>query len=174
MKFNEDSVELTQEEAQEAIFDNEVQSDYDEPERWSRTAYVIVKLNNRFFEITYEQGLTEMQENEFLDGPTYPEVYPTDIVEVNSVHKYLATKPTKSSVLSQAKTVLDTDKLNELVKTLDFDDLDGTLALIKESQEKLKNFILTSKLTKYNNVVTLYLKELNELFAELKELKNNE
>lgn len=172
MKFNKDGVILTADEARDAVDEYEYQTTYDEPGRWSRTAHVIVKMNGRFFGITYDQGLTEMQEDYFEDEDTYPEVFPYDEVEIKTVRKFSTSKPKKIQVLEQAKIVIDEAKLKTFVDTLDFEDLDGTLKLIKESQDKLKEFMFTGKLTKYNTVVTLYINELNELFAELKVLKN--
>lgn len=47
----------------------EVDSIKQEPGRWSRLVETIVKIENRFFSIKWDQGLTEMQEDEFYYQP---------------------------------------------------------------------------------------------------------
>jgi len=37
--------------------------------RWTKMMYTVVQLCGRFFEIVWQQGLTEYQENEYLDQP---------------------------------------------------------------------------------------------------------
>lgn len=49
-----------------------------ENRRWSRWVDVVVKLEDRYFMVGYDEGLTEMQENEYDD---------TSIVEVMPVEK---------------------------------------------------------------------------------------
>lgn len=44
----------------------EVDCEYGDNRRWSRSVTSIVKINDRFFCIKWENGLTENQENEFL------------------------------------------------------------------------------------------------------------
>ena len=36
-----------------------------EDRRWSRTDIIVFKVNDRYFELEYEHGLTECQENEY-------------------------------------------------------------------------------------------------------------
>lgn len=36
---------------------------YGDPGRWSQTVLNVIKIKNRFFFVTYDRGLTEMQEN---------------------------------------------------------------------------------------------------------------
>jgi hypothetical protein len=47
----------------------EVDCEYGDNRRWSRSVTSIVKINDRFFCIKWENGLTENQENEFYDQP---------------------------------------------------------------------------------------------------------
>lgn len=47
----------------------EVDRKYGDNRRWSRSVTSIVKVNNRFFCVEWENGLTENQENEFYSQP---------------------------------------------------------------------------------------------------------
>lgn len=48
-----------------------------EKRRWSRWVDVVVKLENRFFRVGYDEGLTEMQDNEY-DDTSIEEVVPVE------------------------------------------------------------------------------------------------
>lgn len=58
----------------------EVDAEYGENRRWSRSVNTIVQIGDRFFSIGWEEGLTEMQPNEYLGD---------DIVEVRKVKKVI-------------------------------------------------------------------------------------
>ena len=60
---------LTREELSEIIFDYEIETEYGENRRCTRSASTVVKLCNRFFMIDWEEGLTESQENEYYNQP---------------------------------------------------------------------------------------------------------
>jgi hypothetical protein len=47
----------------------EIEREYGDNRRWSRSVTSIVKINNRYFCIEWENGLTENQPNEFYDQP---------------------------------------------------------------------------------------------------------
>ena len=47
----------------------EVEEISGENRRWSQGMQTIFKVDNRYFSICWEKGLTEMQENEFYDQP---------------------------------------------------------------------------------------------------------
>lgn len=48
---------------------HKVETTFDEPERWTRTATTIFLVADRYFALNWEQGLTEYQENEFWEQP---------------------------------------------------------------------------------------------------------
>lgn len=80
-------ISLSEDELKELVFDGySVQTDYGENRRWVRSVDDIIKLEDRngnkyFYSISWEEGLTEMQENEFFDQPE--RVYPYEKVTVN-------------------------------------------------------------------------------------------
>lgn len=47
----------------------EVETTFDEPRRWIRTATTIFLVADRYFALEWENGLTEMQENQFYNQP---------------------------------------------------------------------------------------------------------
>lgn len=70
---------ITEDEIEAMVLDGQFR--YSEEEicdnRWTRAMRTIVKLNNRFFEIDWARGLTEMQDNAYyyqpyeVEGHTY-------------------------------------------------------------------------------------------------------
>lgn len=60
---------LTENELSEVVFGYEVDTEYGDNRRWTRTVTTIVELLGRFFSIDWEEGLTESQENEFYNQP---------------------------------------------------------------------------------------------------------
>lgn len=60
---------LTESELSSLIWEYKVETEKGENRRWSRTNTTIVKLLDRYFSINWEEGLTEMQPNEFYEQP---------------------------------------------------------------------------------------------------------
>lgn len=61
---------LSEHEISELVYEfNEVDRDYGENRRWSRGVCSIIEIGGRYFEVIWEQGLTENQENEFWEQP---------------------------------------------------------------------------------------------------------
>jgi hypothetical protein len=56
---------FTKEEVQNLVWENAIETDYGENRRWSRTNITIVEFNKKFYELYWEEGLTEYQENEY-------------------------------------------------------------------------------------------------------------
>lgn len=48
---------------------DEVEKMCEENRRWSRSVRSIIKIKNRYFALDWEEGLTELQENEFYNQP---------------------------------------------------------------------------------------------------------
>ena len=68
---------LTKKEIKELIWNYEYERIEGKNRRWSRWVDVIIKLKDRYFKIAFDEGLTEMQ----------PDEYYTDIEEVKPVEK---------------------------------------------------------------------------------------
>lgn len=47
----------------------EVEAEYGENRRWSRSVTTISKIGDRYFSTNWEDGLTESQENEYYEQP---------------------------------------------------------------------------------------------------------
>ena len=58
--FKEDDV-------RELVWESEVERIVGESRRWSRTNLSIVESEGKFYELQWEQGLTEQQEDEYFD-----------------------------------------------------------------------------------------------------------
>lgn len=65
----ENKISLTKEELQELVFEYEIETEYGDEGRWTRSCCTIVGLKGRFFSICWNKGLTECQENEFYSQP---------------------------------------------------------------------------------------------------------
>jgi hypothetical protein len=72
MKINKLTVELSEDEVNDLIYDSVEDIESDESGRWSREITSIVPIENGgktvFAEIPWQRGLTEMQENEYTGG----------------------------------------------------------------------------------------------------------
>lgn len=66
---------LTEKEIRELIWNYDYERIEGENRRWNRWVDVIIKLKDRYFTVGFDEGLTEMQPNEYY----------TDIVEVKPV-----------------------------------------------------------------------------------------
>ena len=51
------------------VYCYDIDNEYGENRRWSRWVKTIVKLKERYFAIEWDQGLTEMQPDEFYNQP---------------------------------------------------------------------------------------------------------
>lgn len=61
---------LTSDELKELVFDGkEIDKEYGENRRWSRSVVSIIEICERYFSILWDEGLTEIQENEFYEQP---------------------------------------------------------------------------------------------------------
>lgn len=61
---------LTEKELQSLVYEcNEVERNYGDNRRWSRSVESIIELCGRFFCLIWEEGLTEYQDNEFWNQP---------------------------------------------------------------------------------------------------------
>lgn len=61
---------LSERELQSLIWEfDEVDRDEGENRRWSRSNFSVIAIGDKFFGLCWEEGLTEMQENEFFDQP---------------------------------------------------------------------------------------------------------
>ena len=77
---------LTEEEIRNLIYDYEIECIPGEHGRWTQTIESICKLNNRYFSVYWEQGLTEYQEDEFYEQPV--EVQLTEYPKVITVREW--------------------------------------------------------------------------------------
>ena len=66
---------LTEKELRTLSWDYEVEREYGENRRWTRSVYSVCKLCDRFFMVVWEQGLTESQENEYYNQPYEVELH---------------------------------------------------------------------------------------------------
>ena len=80
--------ELTEHELSRLACDYSIEDSRGENRRWSRTVTSIVELNDRFFAIVWEEGLTEMQENSFYDQPYEVELNEYEKVQVIKVREW--------------------------------------------------------------------------------------
>lgn len=61
--------DLSEDELKRVVYDYEIESDYGENERWTRNVISICKLNGKYFSVNWNEGLTEMQPNDFYNQP---------------------------------------------------------------------------------------------------------
>ena len=79
---------LTEQELRTLVSYYTIESSKDEDRRWSRTVTSIIELNDRYFAIIWEEGLTESQENSFLNQPYEVELNEYEKVQVIKVREW--------------------------------------------------------------------------------------
>lgn len=60
---------LSEREIQDLINEFEIETIKGDDNRWTRNMETIIQINDKFFSIYWQEGLTEMQPNEYLDQP---------------------------------------------------------------------------------------------------------
>ena len=86
-------IEFEPQDYQRLVYEYELPEEtrYGEPRRWSRWAVSICKLKDRYFKVDWDQGLTEMQEDEFYDS-TIEEVRPYEYEKTITVKEWRPVK----------------------------------------------------------------------------------
>jgi hypothetical protein len=74
---------FTEKEAENAVYEHEVDRYDGENRRWSRSVLTIVDIDGHYYRIPWEEGLTEYQESEFTEGD-YEEVRKNTVVVAQS------------------------------------------------------------------------------------------
>lgn len=69
LKKIDNNEKLTERELSELVWEFEVECNKEDNRRWSRSVETIVKIEERFFSICWEEGLTENQDNYFGNQP---------------------------------------------------------------------------------------------------------
>lgn len=82
LKKIDNKEDLTDEELRELVTGYDQETEYGDDHRWTREAFTVVKLCDRYFGIDWMKALTEMGEDEFYDQP----------YEVKQVEKVVVTK----------------------------------------------------------------------------------
>lgn len=60
---------LTEDELKEIVYEYAIDKECGDIGRWTMNVSTVVKLCNRYFMVNWEEGLTEMQDNEFYEQP---------------------------------------------------------------------------------------------------------
>lgn len=73
---------LTERELSRLVYEHEYDVEYGDDERWTRHVTSIVKIKDKYFQILWQKGLTESQEDVFMDQPVEvrPHIYEKTIV----------------------------------------------------------------------------------------------
>lgn len=111
----------------------EIETNYGDNRRWTRSATTIFQIGERYFALDWEEGLTESQENEFWDQPY--EVYPKEVTRVVTGTIYSKEAP-KQELMIGTDGVLTPVVQNQIVA------FEKQAKAVKEAQDKLKEAIL--------------------------------
>lgn len=98
-----DNRECLSDEELRRLTEYSIQRDYGENGRWNRAVYDVIELCERYFNLTWYEGLTEYQDNEFNEQPY--EVFKKSKVVVNKIDVFERTK-SNSGVVCDANTLL--------------------------------------------------------------------
>lgn len=138
-------ISLSEDELKELVFDGySIHTDYDENRRWTRTVDDVILLkdkndNKYFYSISWEEGLTESQENEFYNQPI--RVYPYEKVTINKEELFTNDKLVadnfndKKVSLEFVKAILDGEGINMDIETGEI--VDGIKKTIVDEIKKM-------------------------------------
>lgn len=87
-----------------------------ENRRWSRTVRSVVELCGRYFEVIWEQGLTENQDDQFLEQPY--EVEQDTYKKVVEVHNWVRKGYPKPFRLDELKPRISDNDINTIIDTI--------------------------------------------------------
>ncbi len=76
-------MKFTKEQVKELVWEADVETIEGENRRWSRSNTTIVEFENKFYDLYWEEGLTEMQDDEFeaQDAPEVKQIEETIVVK---------------------------------------------------------------------------------------------
>lgn len=154
---------FTAEEAQDLVYEHEIDREEYEDRRWSRTVYSVVKADDgKLYGIVWELGLTEYQENIFDDGD-YEEVFETVVFKASRKVEYLTAEAMqkKDSIeeeLSSLRLVADEEQLNTALEAAQSKEIDEALELF----DKLKGFDAIRNFEAVRMVAIDYLKTIQK------------
>lgn len=154
---------FTAEEAQDLVYEHEIDREEYEDRRWSRTVYSVVKADDgKLYGIVWELGLTEYQENMFDDGD-YEEVFETVVFKASRKVEYVTAeamqkKDSTEEELNSLRLVADEKQLNAALKAAQSKDVDTALELF----ENLKGFDAIRNFEAVRMVAIDYLKTIQK------------
>ena len=154
---------FTAEEAQDLVYEHEIDREEYEDRRWSRTVYSVVKSDDgKLYGIVWELGLTEYQENMFDDGD-YEEVFETVVFKASRKVEYVTAeamqkKDSTEEELNSLRLVADEKQLNAALKAAQSKDVDTALELF----ENLKGFDAIRNFEAVRMVAIDYLKTIQK------------
>lgn len=109
--------DLTEKEIRTLVFEcNEVERCEGENRRWSRTVSSIIELCGRFFKVIWEQGLTENQDDQFLEQPY--EVEHDTYKKVVEVHNWFRKGYPKPFRLDELSSRISDNDINTIIDTV--------------------------------------------------------
>lgn len=146
---------FTEEEAQDLVYEHEIDREEYEDRRWSRTVYSVVKADDgKLYGIVWELGLTEYQENMFDDGD-YEEVFETVVFKASRKVSYLTTEEMQKKSnnideeIASLRLVGDEDKVNTALSPERHGEIEAALELFGklEGLDPVANFEAVRKVT---------------------------
>lgn len=75
----DNKIDFTEEDFWDFIDEYSIETEYGDLRRWYRSATTICEFNGKYYACEWDQGLTEIQENQWYGDQPY-EVIPKDIV----------------------------------------------------------------------------------------------
>lgn len=62
-------LKLEEHEIEQLVNEYEIETNEGDDNRWTRNMQTIIEISNRYFSIWWQKGLTEMQENMYIEQP---------------------------------------------------------------------------------------------------------
>lgn len=155
---------FTAEEAEELVYESEIEREEGEDRRWARSMYSVVEADDgKFYGIPWDMGLTEMQPNEF-DTDDYPEVFENVSFKASRRVSYLTAEElnrTNSNIpeeIASLRLVGDEEAVNTALSSEREEEIEAALELF----EKLKGVDPVANFEAVRMVAIDYLKTIRK------------
>jgi len=133
-------MKFTKKQIEELVWESDVETFHGENRRWSRSNSTVVEYEGKFYELYWEEGLTEGQENEF-EAQDAPEV--KQVTETLAVTKWVDINSKESETIDIDLSFEDYFTLNEKAReqNLILDDFINKILAkyIEKNTEKLSD-----------------------------------
>lgn len=164
-------MKMTEEQQEKLVFEypKVYEEELDET-RWTMIMETVVKVDDKFYRVCWQRGLTELQENSFEDGDV-PEVFPVINTLIREETTYLTHHEIKQSSPDSLSSRLMND--SESLKITSSVDTQDILQTYSEDIKKALELVNELSILNDSDAVRSHNNAAREYFSELLKVEEN-